>query len=175
LAPNKRVDHVVRALALLCEQGCDAELTIIGWGQDQWRLEAQVNELGLSGAVTFAGRLDDAEKNAELQKAHLLLHTSMREGWGLNVIEANAMGTPAVVYPVGGLVDSTVHGQTGLVSEAETPESLAKAVIGLANDPEKYDAMRTAAWERSFDFRWESVLPPTCDWLENMARDTEPV
>ena len=39
------------------------------------------------------------------------------------MIEANAMGTPAVVYPVGGLVDSTVHGQTGLVSEAETPES----------------------------------------------------
>jgi hypothetical protein len=35
--------------------------------------------------------------------------------------------------------------------------------------------MRTAAWERSFDFRWENVLPPTCDWLENMARDTEPV
>ncbi|HJO53517.1 MAG TPA: glycosyltransferase family 4 protein, partial [Verrucomicrobiota bacterium] len=59
LAPNKRVDHVVRALALLCEQGCDAELTIIGWGQDQWRLEAQVNELGLSDAVRFAGRLDD--------------------------------------------------------------------------------------------------------------------
>jgi glycosyltransferase involved in cell wall biosynthesis len=175
LAPNKRVDHVVRALALLREQGCEAELTIIGWGQDQWRIEAQIDELDLSDAVTIAGHLYDAEKNIELQKAHLLLHTSMREGWGLNVIEANAMGTLAVVYPVGGLVDSTVHGQTGLVSEAETPESLAKAVIGLANDPEKYDAMRTAAWERSFDFRWESVLPPTCDWLENMARDTEPV
>ncbi len=173
LAPNKRVDHVVRALTLLREQGCEAELTIIGWGQDQWRLEAQVNELGLSGAVTFAGRLDDAEKNAELQKAHLLLHTSMREGWGLNVIEANAMGTPAVVYPVGGLVDSTVHGQTGLVSEAETPESLAGTVINLANDPARYDAMRSAAWERSFEFRWERVLQPTCDWLENMARGQE--
>jgi glycosyltransferase involved in cell wall biosynthesis len=98
----------------------------------------------------------------------------MREGWGLNVIEANAMGTPAVVYPVGGLVDSTVHGQTGLVSEAETSESLAKAVIGLVNDPEKYDAMRTAAWERSFEFRWESVLRPTCDWLENMASGEPP-
>jgi len=174
LAPNKRVDHVVRTLALLREQGCESELTIIGWGQDEWRLEAQVDELGLSHAVTFAGRLDDAEKNVELQKAHLLLHTSMREGWGLNVIEANAMGTPAVVYPVGGLVDSTVHWQTGLVSEAETPESLAKAVIGLANDPTKYDAMRTAAWERSFEFRWESVLRPTCDWLENMARGETP-
>ena len=173
LAPNKRVDHVVRVLALLREQSCDAKLTIIGWGFDQWRLEAQVNELGLSGAVTFAGRLDDAEKNAELQKAHLLLHTSMREGWGLNVIEANAMGTPAVVYPVGGLVDSTVHGQTGLVSEAETPESLAGMVISLASDSARYDAMRSAAWERSFEFRWERVLQPTCDWLENMARGQE--
>ena len=83
------------------------------------------------------------------------------------------MGTPAVVYPVGGLVDSTVHGQTGLVSEAETPESLAKAVIGLANDPARYDAMRSAAWKRSFGFCWERVLQPTCDWLENLAQDED--
>jgi len=57
-----------------------------------------------------------------------------------------------------------------VVSETETPESLAKAVIGLADNPAKYDAMRTAAWQRSFEFRWEQVLRPTCDWLENMAR-----
>ena len=68
------------------------------------------------------------------------------------------------------MVDSTVHGQTGLVSEAETPESLAKTITGLANDPKKYDMMRTEAWQRSFDFRWGQVLRPTCDWLENMAR-----
>ena len=56
----------------------------------------------------------------------------MREGWGLNVIEANAMGTPAIVYPVGGLVDSTLHDETGLVTRGETPESLADAILEIA-------------------------------------------
>ena len=123
--------------------------------------------------MTFKEHLDDDEKNIELQKAHLLLHTSVREGWGLNVIEANAMGTPAVVYPVGGLVDSTVDGVTGLVSTEETPVSLAVKILQLLDDPVRYDQLREVAWRRSFEFRWEKVLRPTCDWLENLARDED--
>ena len=95
----------------------------------------------------------------------------MREGWGLNVIEANAMGTPAVVYPVGGLVDSTVHGVTGLVCKEETPNSLAAEVMNLAADPVKYQRLRENAWSRSHEFRWKKVLPLTCNWLENLASD----
>ena len=119
--------------------------------------------------VKFKEHLDDKNKNIELQNAHLLLHTSVREGWGLNVIEANAMGTPAVVYPVGGLVDSTVHGVTGLVCKEETPDSLAVEVMNLAADPVKYQTLRENAWSRSHRFRWEKVLPLTCNWLENFA------
>ena len=94
----------------------------------------------------------------------------MREGWGLNVIEANAMGTPAVVYPVGGLVDSTVHGQTGLVTRAETPESVVGSIISLLNNPIEYDRLRVNAWERAKTFAWQKVLPPACEWLEQQAR-----
>jgi Glycosyl transferases group 1 len=43
-----------------------------------------------SADVTFTGQLSEEQKNGELRRAHILLHTSMREGWGLNVIEANA-------------------------------------------------------------------------------------
>ena len=91
----------------------------------------------------------------------------------LNGIEANAMGTPAVVYPVGGLVDSTVDGVTGLVSTEETPVSLAVKILQLLDDPVRYDQLREVAWRRSFEFRWEKVLRPTCDWLENLARDED--
>ena len=83
------------------------------------------------------------------------------------------MGTPAVVYPVGGLVDSTVHGVTGCVSEKETPASLAAEILRLINEHRWYDQLRQAAWQRSFDFRWETVLGPTCNWLENLAYDPD--
>ncbi|HZI30897.1 MAG TPA: glycosyltransferase, partial [Candidatus Binatia bacterium] len=98
-----------------------------------------------------------------------LVHTSLREGWGLNVIEANAMGTPAVVYPVGGLVDSTLNNETGLVTQAETPESVADVIQSLIQTPEKYDSLRLNAWNRSKKLVWPEVLPPACDWLESLA------
>ena len=171
LAPNKRVSDVIRVLAILNEAGCSAELTIVGSGWERALLGRLAESLGQTNMVTFKEDLDDINKNIELQNAHLLVHTSVREGWGLNVIEANSMGTPAVVYPVDGLVDSTVHGVTGLVCEEETPDSLAKEVLRLAADPDKYDKLRQNAWSRSFKFRWEKVLPTTCNWLENVAGD----
>ena len=173
LAPNKRVSDVIHVLARLNQVGCPVELTVVGSGWERGLLGRLAESLGQADAVTFKEHLDDDEKNAELQNAHLLLHTSVREGWGLNVVEANAMGTPAVVYPVGGLVDSTLHGVTGCVSEKETPASLAAEVLRLINEPRRYDQLRQAAWQRSFDFRWETVLGPTCDWLENFACDPD--
>jgi len=109
LAPNKRVDHAIQALGLLLRRGIEAHLTVVGSGETENFLRAAADEAGIAGHVTFAGQLAEKEKDQCLQRAHFLVHTSIREGWGLNVIEANAMGTPAIVYPVGGLVDSTIN------------------------------------------------------------------
>jgi glycosyltransferase involved in cell wall biosynthesis len=119
--------------------------------------------------VAFLGSLSEDEKNARLREAHFLIHTSLREGWGLNVIEANAMGTPAIVYPVDGLIESTLHERTGLVSDRQTPESLADAVAAVLRNPAKYEIYRRNAWERSKTFHWSKVLPEACDWLEAQA------
>jgi glycosyltransferase involved in cell wall biosynthesis len=170
LAPNKRVDHAIRATRVLNEGGLAAHLTVVGGGEEADRLKALTAQLNLAEKVTFAGSISEAEKNERLRQAHLLVHASVREGWGLNVIEANAMGTPAVVYPVGGLVDSTVHEQTGLITKAETPEAMASEIVGLVKTPQRYVAFRQAAWERAKSLQWELVLPPACDWLERQAR-----
>ena len=169
LAPNKRVDHAIRAVNILRQRGADARLTVVGTGEVENDLKQLAGELGLTAHVEFTGRLDEQEKNERLRRAHFLAHTSVREGWGLNVIEANAMGTPAVVYPVGGLVDSTLHDETGLVTPDETPESLADAIWEMIRTPEKYAALRVNAWNRAKTLQWNRVLPPACDWLESLA------
>jgi glycosyltransferase involved in cell wall biosynthesis len=170
IAPNKRVDHAIRATKLLVERNVAAELTIVGGGETKPELEQLAKTLGLEDKIRFTGQLSEEQKNLELQKAHFLVHTSLREGWGLNVIEANAMGTPAAVYPVGGLVDSTVPGQTGLVTAAETPESLAEALAGIVKTPELYTRYRINAWERSKTFAWPAILPQMVAWLEAQAK-----
>ncbi|MBI3191748.1 MAG: glycosyltransferase family 4 protein, partial [Pedosphaera parvula] len=102
LAPNKRIDHAIRALKALRDRGIDARLSIVGDGVIGDLLKALPGQLGISSHVRFTGLLSEADKDALLRQSHFLLHTSQREGWGLNVIEANAMGTPAAVYPVAG-------------------------------------------------------------------------
>jgi glycosyltransferase involved in cell wall biosynthesis len=169
LAPNKRVDHAIHAVNILRQRGIDARLTIVGTGEEENHLRQITGKLGLSQHIEFTGRLEEQDKDNWLRRAHFLVHTSVREGWGLNVIEANAMGTPAVVYPVGGLVDSTLHDETGLVTNAETPESLADAVLEMTQAPEKYTRLRVNAWNRSKKLQWNEVLRPACDWLESLA------
>ena len=169
LAPNKRVDHAIRAAGVLLQRQVDVRLTIVGTGDVEAQLKQLVEKLQLAARVEFAGLVDEVEKDRLLRQSHFLLHTSLREGWGLNVIEANAMGTPAVVYPVAGLVDSTVHGETGFVAPAETPESLADSIMAILKTPGEYERLRVNAWQRAKSHQWEQVLPPACDWLEAEA------
>jgi len=89
-------------------------------------------------------------------------YTSVREGWGLVITEANCHGTPAVVYRVPGVVDAVKDGVTGLVCDP-TPEALATATLELFGP--RYGqfaeaALRDAAW-RNWDLttdEFESAL-----------------
>ena len=169
LAPNKRVDHVLRTAKILLQRGVDVRLAVIGTGEVETALRELAVDFGMADKIEFTGRLDEQQKDDCLRRAHFLVHTSIREGWGLNVIEANAMGTPAVVYPVGGLVDSTLDNETGLVTRSESPEAVADAILSLITSPEKYDSLRVNAWRRSKNFAWDQVIPPVCNWLEKQA------
>ncbi len=169
LAPNKRIDHAIQALRVLLLREIDARLTIVGEGEMEGQLRQLANQPELSGRITFTGLLPEAEKNARLRQSHFLIHTSLREGWGLNVLEANALGTPAVVYPVDGLVDATIDGETGIVTRQETPESVAEGILRVLNSPEDYQRFRVKACERTREFQWSHVLPTACEWLEQQA------
>jgi glycosyltransferase involved in cell wall biosynthesis len=157
VVPSKRVHHAIEAVHLLRRQGIRAHLHIVG-REDRhyrWKLERLVARLGLREQVTFHGRVDEAEKRRLLQEAHLLLGTSVREGWGLMVSEANALGTPAVVYDVPGLRDSTRHLETGYVCERSTPECLASSMTMFWQRPSIYAQVREQAWKWSKELRWE--------------------
>jgi glycosyltransferase involved in cell wall biosynthesis len=76
--------------------------------------------------VSFLGRIDRGEVRERLARAHVLVATSIREGWGLNVSEAAACGTPAIGYSVPGLADSISSSGGALV--APRPAALADAL-----------------------------------------------
>ena len=105
--------------------------------------------------IEYRGAVSEKEKQELMQKCHAILVTSVKEGWGLIVTEANSQGTPAIVYDVDGLRDSVQDGKTGVLTEANNPISLARRIIVLLQNEARYDTLRFAAWQYSRQFNSE--------------------
>jgi glycosyltransferase involved in cell wall biosynthesis len=101
LAANKRPQDAITAHRLLRQRRPDVKLWIVGSGP----MEAALREMADEN-VEFFGRVEEHEKYELMAKAHVLVVTSTREGWGMVVDESAAMGTPSVGYDVPGLRDS---------------------------------------------------------------------
>lgn len=101
LAGNKRPGDALEAFRLLGETLPEAKMWFVGEGPERARLEARAVP-----GVTFFGRVSGDRKHELMARAHVLVVTSVREGWGLVVDEAASMGTPTVAYDVPGLRDA---------------------------------------------------------------------
>jgi glycosyltransferase involved in cell wall biosynthesis len=117
----KRPQDAIEAYRLLVRRFPSARLWMIGDGP----LLARLRKVGPPG-VTLLGRVGRDEVLDRLARAHVLVSTSVREGWGLNVSEAAACGTPSIAYSVPGLVDSVEASGGALVDP--NPEALGEAL-----------------------------------------------
>jgi glycosyltransferase involved in cell wall biosynthesis/O-antigen/teichoic acid export membrane protein len=124
LSANKRPEHAIRAFSLTRRQLPEAQMWVIGSGPEEARLRKMAGP-----GVTFLGRVPEEEKRERLGRAHALVATSVREGWGLVVTEAAASGTVAIGYDVAGLRDS-IGASGGTLTRAD-PASLAVGLVRL--------------------------------------------
>lgn len=152
LAANKRPDHAVRAFASIRRAVPDARLWLVGTGP----MERELRSVLPAGAELL-GRLPRDELYRHMARAHCLLVPSVREGWGLVVIEANSVGTPAVGYDIPGVRDSIRAGRTGVLAPAGDPDALAQATVALVENLDRYEAMREAAVAWAEEFSWDAT------------------
>ncbi|HET6151925.1 MAG TPA: glycosyltransferase [Marmoricola sp.] len=164
LAPQKRIDLVIRAVAALQISRPALHLDIIGKGPDQERLAALVRDLDIEKHVTLHGYVTEAEKAALLGRSRLHVCASDAEGWGQVVLEAAGYGVPTLARDVPGLRDSIRDASTGwLLPEPATDLSAVQArlVVGIdealaqLGDPElRADVSAAAtAWAARFDWK----------------------
>ena len=85
----------------------------------------------------------------------ILIVPGVREGWGLNVIEANALGVPAVAYDAPGLRDSVRNQETGLLVENGNIKDLAEKTISVLSDEMLRKTLSVNALNYSKQFSWE--------------------
>ncbi|SDT46675.1 glycosyltransferase family 4 protein [Actinoplanes derwentensis] len=124
MVPYKRPDDVIRAVGLARRRIPGLRLWMIGGGPLLDRLATRA-----PGYTDFLGRVPEAEKHELMARAHVHLAASVREGWGLVVTEAAALGTPTIAYDVPGLRDSTRAAAGAVV--APRPEAMAGLLTEL--------------------------------------------
>lgn len=161
----KRTLDIVRAFEVLKHGGKEVsdgmQLIIAGDMKGKYGriVTNAINRSGYKESIQLLGRVSKDEKMRLMRESTLLAVTSLKEGWGLVVPEANSQGTPAVVYNVDGLRDSVQDGVTGLIAKTNTPQGLAASITELLSDKEGYDRVRKAGYEWSktttFDRQYE--------------------
>ncbi len=124
MVPYKRPEDVVEAVRLAQQHLPGLQAWMIGGGPDLERLRAAA-----PAGVTFFGRVDEDLKVRLMSRAHAHVATSIREGWGLVVSEAAALGTRTIAYDTPGLRDSTAA--AGGVTVPPSPEALAQWLVAL--------------------------------------------
>lgn len=146
----KRTIEQIKAFEIAKKQIPNLKLKVSGSSSGAYgkKVMAYIEQSPYKADIEYLGRTTDEQKIELMQKCHAILVTSIEEGWGLIVTEANSQGTPAVVYDVAGLRDSVRNLQTGIVT-AENPAGLADGIATLLKDHKAYEVMRTAAWEWS--------------------------
>ena len=113
--------------------------------------------------MIFHGHVSEDEKKCLLQRAWVFVTASMKEGWGLVAVEANACGTPAVAFNVPGLCEAIDNPHSGYLVENE--EEFVQAVVQLMQDSSLRSDMSYRAVEHARDFCWDDTAAQTFDIL----------
>lgn len=153
LVPHKQIEHAVTTVARLRADHPDLRLDIVGEGWWRAALEESVRAQGVGDRVTFHGHVSDAERDRLLGEAWLALLPSVKEGWGLAVLEAAAQRTATVAYrSAGGVTEAVVDGVTGLL--VDDLDELVRATGRVLLDPALRDSLGAAAQLRAREFDW---------------------
>lgn len=171
LVERKGVGNAIEALGRLrAAGGPDTELVVAG-GPDRSELDsdpevARLREIarrhGVEDRVVLAGRVSRTDLPALLRSADAAVCVPWYEPFGIVPLEAMACGVPVIASAVGGLVDTVVHGRTGVHVPARRPDVLAEALADLLCDDDRRLALGRAAARRArAKYSWDRIAQQT--------------
>jgi glycosyltransferase involved in cell wall biosynthesis len=175
IIPEKGLDLLLDAVAMLRAGGVDASLDVVG-DLDGWEAPAfrghraavrqRAAEADLADAVHFLGWREDIPLIMRRASIHCCpSRREIREAFGLVVLEAKLSGLPSVVGPSGNLPDLVDHRRTGWVCRGDSAQELAEGLRFFLTDAARLIAAGTAARESAgaysedrFASAWTSVV-----------------
>lgn len=172
LVPMKGAGDAIESFAAIRRDFPHAKLWIAGLGDQKYLQELQdkVKKLQLDEWVHFYGYVTQEKKIELMRSAHLLLHPSVKEGWGLVVLEAASQATPTVGYNVSGLRDTIIDGVTGSLVKKQSPSAMANAAKSLLKDSKSYISMQRECLTFSTKFSWADAEKKSLEMIAAVVR-----
>ncbi len=163
LSPIKRIDHYLRAVAIVAKNRPATRAVIVGDGELREALESLATELNITDRVEFLGHQSDVGSFLNRSRAFVL--TSDSEGLALSLMEAMTCGLPAVVSNVGDLGDLVTDGHNGFLIDDRSPEQFAAGMEKLVNDDATWATFSANARASATPYeapavvsRWDEIL-----------------
>ena len=168
----KNINIIIDAISILKKDIPNIKLFIGGKGDNLDNLKEQVKRLSLENNVEFTGFLSEEEKAELLGKSWLFVTMAEKEGWGITVIEANAVKTPAIGSDVPGLRDSIKNGETGYLVPLGNATALVEKIGMLISDKSELERISSNAYNWSQKFSWEKsadfFLEKVVEWYPQL-------
>ena len=173
ISPVKRLELVITAVHGLRQQFPELQFTLAGTGKPAYieKLSDIIRIHGLSRHVLLIGQVSEAEKYKLLSTSWLHIQPSLKEGFGLTVLEAAAVGTPTVCFNVPGLRDLVKNRINGLIVEAQTVAAMTNSIRKLCTD----NGLRERLYSNAYN--WSKTLPSwkkQAQKLEHLLFDLTP-
>jgi glycosyltransferase involved in cell wall biosynthesis len=173
--PLKGLTYLIEALAKVRTEREDAHLVVIGQPRHKSAVPAQIERLGLQGAIEFVSGVSD-ERIVELYaEAEIAVVPSLYEGFSLPAIEAMACGVPLVTTTGGALPEVVGPSGVGAMTVPPgDPAALAQQIIDVLNDDELRARLGEGGRRRVLDrFTWRRTAEGTAEqyYLELEAHE----
>jgi len=156
LAPVKRVDRILHAVAEAAEQLPSISLAIVGDGPLKSDLQRLATELEIDKHVQFVGHSPNVEEH--LQAAKLLVMASSSEGVPTAAVEAMCCGKPVTISDVGDVQAVFRHVENAWLVDADDSQALAEGIVRILEDPALYEKLAAESRRAAQDYlqRWSA-------------------
>lgn len=154
LEPRKNLPRLLEAYARLSGETRENLLLVVAGGQG-WRLgdlTTFIAQLGIASSVRLTGYVADSELAGLYANARFLAMPSLYEGFGFPIIEANAVGIPALTSNSSSMPE--VGGDAALFVDPADVGAIANAMNRLANDDAQYRQLAQKARPNAARFDW---------------------
>jgi colanic acid/amylovoran biosynthesis glycosyltransferase len=143
LVEEKALEYAITAFAKVRENHPELNLTyrLIGSGHLEDQLRKLVDELKVEGSVIFCGPADHDQVVAAMSQADIFLLSSIFEGFGLVLVEAQAMGLPIVTTAVGGTPQAVDQDKSALLVPSRDSDAIAEKLEYLIDHRECWPEM----------------------------------